>query len=448
MRPALDPDQHGTRAVRRSGRPARGARLGPARGRRRSTSSSASRSTTTGSAHHPARPPDAALGVLQRRGFRRAPDQGRRGSPAHPPGGTAQEPGQSRGRVPKLIGTAGSALAPGIPPPPNAMTPNRRLVSWLIVTCLTASLTSYTAVQALRRYHELRTGWSWDLGLLQPVVLGPDPVRRTDLRASLCLLRGRRALGLEDELPGTDPAGARPVLLDPSRSPYLAPDPEPRVLVGHSGGLHAGLRESQSEAIAVSAAALVPFTPLLWPLVWNDFRELQLAIPFVLWAVQGIRGRQLGLTAAGITGMLACRQEFAVMVATFAFLPAREPEDLSRTLKWRQVLFTLGLAWLFFGFFGYLRFVVASACPASSSTSSPVPGRRCSRRWRRPWTCLPLGWAPGRSSRVWLRAWRSWQCRGSGACATAGGPSGSWKPRNGITSATPCCHWPWSLRRG
>ena len=43
------------------------------------------------------------------------------------------------------------------------MTPNRRLVSWLIVACLTAALTALTAVQALRRYHELRTGWSWDL---------------------------------------------------------------------------------------------------------------------------------------------------------------------------------------------------------------------------------------------------------------------------------------------
>jgi hypothetical protein len=58
--------------------------------------------------------------------------------------------------------------------------------------------------------------------------------------------------------------------------------------------------------------------------------------------------------------MLACRQEFAVMVATFAFLPPRQPEDLTRTLKWRQALFSIGLAWLLFGFFGYLKFVVGS----------------------------------------------------------------------------------------
>ena len=51
--------------------------------------------------------------------------------------------------------------------------------------------------------------------------------------------------------------------------------------------------------------------------------------PFVLWAVQGVRSRSAGWAALGIAGMLACRQEFAVMVATFAFLPPRRPESLS-----------------------------------------------------------------------------------------------------------------------
>jgi hypothetical protein len=121
--------------------------------------------------------------------------------------------------------------------------------------------------------------------------------------------------------------------------------------------------ESKSEAIAVSAAALVPFAPLLWPLIWNDFRELQLALPFVFWAVQGVRGRQAGLAAVGVLGMLACRQEFSVMAALFAFLPPRDPEDLTTTLKWRHALFTIGLAWLLFAYFGYLKFIVASGAP-------------------------------------------------------------------------------------
>jgi hypothetical protein len=121
--------------------------------------------------------------------------------------------------------------------------------------------------------------------------------------------------------------------------------------------------ESKSEVAALSATALVPLTPLLWPLVWNDFRELQLAIPFVFWAVQGVRGRNPGLAAMGIVVLLACRQEFAVMVATFAFLPARQPENLTTTLNWRQALLALGLAWLLFAFFGYLRFMVAPHAP-------------------------------------------------------------------------------------
>ena len=102
---------------------------------------------------------------------------------------------------------------------------------------------------------------------------------------------------------------------------------------------------------------------MLWPLAWNDFRELQMAMPFVLWAVQGVRSRHVALAAAGIFGMLACRQEFAVMVATFAFLPAREPENLTRTLNWRQALLTVGLSWLLFGFFGYLKLMVGPGAP-------------------------------------------------------------------------------------
>ena len=116
-----------------------------------------------------------------------------------------------------------------------------------------------------------------------------------------------------------------------SRSAHLAGDPERRLLVGHPGGVHAG-------AIGVEIRGgwhsrrrpWCPLTPLLWPLVWNDFRELQLALPFVLWAVAGsARPARSRLAAVGRLWMLACRQEFAVMVATFAFLPPREPEDLT-----------------------------------------------------------------------------------------------------------------------
>ncbi len=51
------------------------------------------------------------------------------------------------------------------------------------------------------------------------------------------------------------------------------------------------------------------------------------------------------------------------MLATFAFLPARNPEDLTTTLKWRQALFSIGLGWFLFGFLGYLKFMVSSSAP-------------------------------------------------------------------------------------
>src|SRR5438105_1781016 len=39
----------------------------------------------------------------------------------------------------------------------------RRVVAWGLALGLTAALTALTTVQALQRYRELRSGWSWDL---------------------------------------------------------------------------------------------------------------------------------------------------------------------------------------------------------------------------------------------------------------------------------------------
>jgi len=243
------------------------------------------------------------------------------------------------------------------------MTPNHRLVSWLLVASLTAALTAVTTVQALERYHELRTGWSWDLAYYNQWFWS---LTQSDGQLSV-----RPAASYAEEGPSVWKMNyLAPIRL--ALVPFYRIDPDPRTLLVIQNIMFWWIipaaytlarSESRSEAIAVSAAALVPFAPLLWPLVWNDFRELQLALPFVLWAVQGIRGRQVGLAAVGVLGMLACRQEFAVMAASFAFLPPRDPEDLSRTLKWRQALFSIGLAWLLFGFFGYLKFKVASGAP-------------------------------------------------------------------------------------
>jgi hypothetical protein len=48
------------------------------------------------------------------------------------------------------------------------------------------------------------------------------------------------------------------------------------------------------------------------------------------------------------------------MVATFAFLPPRDPETLSSTLRWRRTIFLIGLLWLMFGFFVYLKLMLGA----------------------------------------------------------------------------------------
>ena len=180
--------------------------------------------------------------------------------------------------------------------------------------------------------------------------------------------------------------------------------------------------ESGSRRLAVSAAALVPLTPLLWPLVWNDFRELQLALPFVLWAVQGVRSRSPGLAALGIAGMLACRQEFAVMAATFAFIPPREARAAERDAAMAAPdRFSSGSSWFLFGFLGYLRFVVGRnapdvlfrAVPGSEGGAYPTVSRRRSRRWCTAWAPGPFWRALRRGSRSWRVPWIWGPCSGA-----------------------------------
>ncbi len=245
---------------------------------------------------------------------------------------------------------------------PSAEVPPSRL-GWLVVVMLTATLTAVSTYQSLRRYEELRSGWSWDLAYYN--------------QWFWALTQGDGTLSV------------RPVSAYAQEGPsiwkmnYLAPIrlaiapiyrlfPDPRTLIVLQNVVFwwvvpaaYGLvrSESRSRGVALSAALLVPLTPLFWPLVWNDFRELQLVAPFILWGIQGVRGRSVRLAAVGIGGMLACRQEFAVIVATLAFLPPRRPESLETTLRWRRATVLIGLCWMLFGFFGYLRFMVGRARP-------------------------------------------------------------------------------------
>jgi hypothetical protein len=243
------------------------------------------------------------------------------------------------------------------------MSSGRPLIYWTIVAVVTAVLTATTVVHVLGQYRDFRSGWSWDLAYYNQWFWA---LTQGDGQLSV-----RPASAYAEEGPSvwkTNYLAPIRLVLVPLYMGY----PDPRtLLVIHSvvfwwvvPAAYTLVRsESRSELAAISAAGLVPLTPLLWPLAWNDFRELQMALPFVLWAIQGIRSRSVSLSVTGIALLLACRQEYAVMVATFAFLPSREPEGLTRTLNWRQALLAVGLGWLFFGFFAYLKLMVGRGAP-------------------------------------------------------------------------------------
>ncbi len=235
--------------------------------------------------------------------------------------------------------------------------------AWLFVASLTAVVTAVSTFQSLRQYDELRSAWSWDVAYYNQWFWA---LTRGDRIITVRPIAGYAVEG---------PSVWKMNYLAPIRSllvPFYLVWPGPQTLLVIQNVMFWWVipaaftlvrSESRSEWVALSAAALVPLTPLLWPLAWNDFRELQLAGPFVLWAVQGVRSRALSIAGVGIAGALACRQEFAVMVATLAFLPPRDAEGLSTTLKWRTGLLLTGTLWLFLGFFGYLRFMVARTAP-------------------------------------------------------------------------------------
>jgi len=229
-------------------------------------------------------------------------------------------------------------------------------LSWLLVVTLTALLTAVSASQALHRYQDLHSGWSWDLAYYNQwfwsLTQGDGTV---SVRPVAAYAQEGPSIWKMNYL-----APIRLVL-----APFYQMHPGPIVLLLIQNVMFWWVipaaftlvrSETRSDTVALSAAALVPLTPLLWPLVWNDFRELQLAAPFVLWAVQGVRSRSAAWAVIGIAGMLACRQEYAIMAATFAFLPPREPETLSKTLQWRRAILLVGVVWLVVGFLGYLRF--------------------------------------------------------------------------------------------
>jgi hypothetical protein len=238
-----------------------------------------------------------------------------------------------------------------------------RVLAWSLVAMATVFLTLHTAIQAVEQYYALRTGWSWDLAYYNQWFWALTRGDRT------ITVRPLSSFGVEGP-PIWVMNYLAPIRFILAPVYALFPSPITLLLVQNVifwwvlPATYTLVRsEARSELAAVFAVLLVPLTPILWPLVWNDFRELQLAIPFVLWAAQGVRSRRPGLAGFGLLAMMFCRQEFAIIAATFGFMPARDPEPTARTLRWRNVIVLSSLAWFLFGFFGYLHFVVSASGP-------------------------------------------------------------------------------------
>ena len=231
---------------------------------------------------------------------------------------------------------------------------------WLapsLVALLTIGLTLATIRADFARYDSLRTGWSWDLAYYNQwcwSLTRGDGVISIRPMASYAV-EGPRALKMNYLAP------IRFALL-----PLYRLWPDPRLLLVANAvvfwwlvpacyGL--AVAESGSRSRGLIAACLAPLAPMAWPLAVDDFRELQLAVPFVIWGIRGFRERSRFYAVIGVVGMLACRQELAIAVASLAIVPPRRPEDLGKTFAWSRAAALIGVGWLMMFLF-YLRLVV------------------------------------------------------------------------------------------
>lgn len=241
----------------------------------------------------------------------------------------------------------------------------RRLLPWLAVWGLAGGLAAVTTVQSLGLYREFRSAWPWDLAwnnqwfwalAFGDGILSVRPVNYWAIEGPSVWVHTH---------------------LDPIRLlilPIYALAPGPETLIAVQNALiwwtvpaAFGLvrSESGSTRLGLLAALLVPMTPQLWPLAWNDYREMELALPFVLWTIEGYRGRRADLTAFGVAGMLACREEYAALVACLAILPPRQSEEVGRTYRWSLAMVALGSGWLLLVYFGFESLAVSHLVPWS-----------------------------------------------------------------------------------
>lgn len=237
------------------------------------------------------------------------------------------------------------------------------LIFWLIVWSLYLSLVLITGIAAYRQYMALETGWSWDLAYYNQWFW------------AICF--------------GDETLSVRPIASYATEGPsvwkmnYLSPlrfallpvywlRPEPTTLLYLNGLffwllIPAAAKLAKDETGSLLAALMIllpiPLTPLLRPLAINDFREMQMALPFAILAVDGWRMRHRGWLITAIIGLLFCRQEWAFVVASLAVIPAKNEESSETTLRWRTAVVMTGLIWFCCGFLIYLKLKIGNLAP-------------------------------------------------------------------------------------
>jgi hypothetical protein len=237
------------------------------------------------------------------------------------------------------------------------------LLFWLFIWGSYLLLTTITCYVAWQQFHAFESGWSWDLAYYNQWFW------------AVCF--------------GDETLSVRPIASYATEGPsvwkmnYLSPlrfciipvyylRPEPTTLLYLNciffclllpASAKFLLDESGSKTATLMGLLLIILIPILIPLSINDFREMQIAIPFAIIAVNGWRMRQAWWFTLGIIGLLFCRQEWAMVIPTMAIIPAKRPESIDKTLNWRIAVIFVGLIWFCVGFLLYLRLNIGRSAP-------------------------------------------------------------------------------------
>lgn len=265
------------------------------------------------------------------------------------------------------------------------------VIFWCFVWSLYFILTSITCFAAYQQYKSLETGWSWDLAYYNQwfwaICFGDETLS----------VRPIASYATEG------PSVWKMNYLSPLRFIlipiyWLRPDPTTLLylnciffwlLIPASAKLL--VDESGNRWASLLVVLLVPLTPLLRPLAINDFREMQMALPFTILAVNSWRMRQRWWLFAAIAGLLCCRQEWAFVVASLALIPHKYDESPETTFRWRTGVILTGLVWFCCGFLLYLRLKIGSLAPQHYMNQFGGPRPTLTETSKTAWDFLWIG---------------------------------------------------------